>query len=178
MRQAKPLVPAIRWPLLAMAVIGLSGCGLQPVYSGGSSGIAATALGSIAINPIANRSGYLVGTALRHELGPIDAAPQFQLEVELDEAILGFGIRDNNSISAERITLRARYTLKDASNKVLLVATTGSDVSIDRVNSNFAVVAAENTAIEQLSVVVAQNIATRLASFAKRGGFKPATPTP
>jgi LPS-assembly lipoprotein len=178
MKPAHPLIRAVLLPLLAMAAIGLSGCGLQPVYSGGSSGIAATALGSIAIGPIANRSGYLVRTALRQELGPVDAAPLFQLEIELDEQILGFGIRDNNSISAERITLRARYTLKDAANKTLLVATTGSDVSIDRVNSNFAVVAAENTAIEQLSVVVAQNIATRLASFAKRGGFKPATPTP
>jgi LPS-assembly lipoprotein len=110
-------------------------------------------------------------------MGPVAASPQFRLEVELEEQILGFGIRDNNTIAAERITLRARYTLKDANGKVLLLATTGSDMSIDNVSSSdYATVAAETSAIERLSVVVAQQIAQRLSVFAKNGEPVPAAP--
>lgn len=163
--------------LAIAAALLLAGCGLQPVYSGGSSGTVATALSDIAIAPIPDRKGYLVSTALRHEMGPVAASPQFRLEVELEEQILGFGIRDNNTIAAERITLRARYTLKDANGKVLLLATTGSDMSIDNVSSSdYATVAAETSAIERLSVVVAQQIAQRLSVFAKNGEPVPAAP--
>ena len=161
--------------VLLAAGLMLGSCGLQPVYSGGSSGVVATGLGDIAIAPIANRRGYLVSTALRHELGTANANPQFRIEIELEDSILGFGIRDNNTIAAERITLRARYELKDANGKVLLLATTGSDMTIDNVSSStYATVAAETSAIERLSIVVAQQIAQRLSVFAKSGKLVPA----
>jgi hypothetical protein len=66
--------------------------------------------------------------------------------------------------------------LVDATGKVLLLATTGSDVSIDRVSSDYAVVAAETTAFERLTVVVAQQMTQRLAAFANSGGMVPAGP--
>ncbi|MGL4541593.1 MAG: LPS assembly lipoprotein LptE [Polymorphobacter sp.] len=161
--------------LAAGAVLG--SCGLQPVYSGGATGAVAAGLADIAIAPIANRRGYLVGNALREALGPVNANPQFRIEIELEEQILGFGIRDNNTIAAERITLRARYTVKDAGGTTLLLATTGSDVSIDNASSSdFATVAAETTAIERLSIVVAQQIAQRLGVFAKSGKLVAAAP--
>ena len=160
---------------LLAAGLMLGSCGLQPVYSGGSTGTVATAMSDIAIAPIANGKGYLVSTALRHELGPVNGNPQFRIEIELEEQILGFGIRDNNTIAAERITLRARYEVKDANGKVLLLATTGSDMSIDNVSSSdYATVAAETSAIERLSIVVAQQIAQRLTLFAKSGQLVPA----
>jgi LPS-assembly lipoprotein len=171
MNRARALATA----LVLAAGLTLGSCGLQPVYSGGSTGTVATAMSDIAIAPIANRKGYLVSTALRHELGPVNANPQFRLEVELEDQILGFGIRDNNTIAAERITLRARYELKDAGGKVLLLATTGSDMSIDNVSSSdYATVAAETSAIERLSIVVAQQIAQQLAVLAKNGKLVPA----
>ena len=168
-------VHALMAALVLSAGLTLGSCGLQPVYSGGSSGTVATAMNDIAIAPIADRKGYLVSTALRHELGTANANPQFRIEIELEDSILGFGIRDNNTIAAERITLRARYQLKDSSGKVLLLATTGSDMSIDNVSSSdYATVAAETSAIERLSIVVAQQIAQRLTLFAKSGKLVPA----
>ena len=149
------------------ALLLLAGCGLQPVYSGGSSGPAATLLGDIAVGPIADRSGYLVRAALREQLGAPVASPRYRLEVELDDQIIGFGIRDNNTVAAERRTLRARYRLIDGGGKVVLDATTGSDVSIDRPSSDYALVAAETTALERLAVTVARQITARLALFAR-----------
>ena len=59
----------------------------------------------------------------------------------------------------ERRTLRARYRLVELSTgAVVLDATAGSDAGIDVVSSQYATVAAEQTALERLSEVVADQI--------------------
>lgn len=153
-------------------VLLLASCDLAPVYSGGSHGIAATTLTEIAIAPIPDRAGYLVVAALRDRLGSTIDHPKFRLEVELDDQIIGFGVRGDNSIARERRTLRARYrVVVAATGSVILDATATSDAGIDRVSSDYAVVAAETTALERLSVDLATQISVRLARFAKAGGM-------
>ncbi|QYE35712.1 hypothetical protein KZX46_06990 [Polymorphobacter sp. PAMC 29334] len=163
----------IRALLLALAtLVALAGCGLQPVYSGGSHGVAATTLTQIAIAPIPDRAGYLVMGALHDRLGTTVDKPKYRLEVELDDQIIGFGVRGDNSIARERRTLRARYRLVDAATGALILdATATSDAGIDRVSSDYAVVAAETTALERLAVDLAAQISVRLARFAQAGGM-------
>ena len=93
------------------AALALAGCGLQPVYSGGSRGVAAAALSDIAVAPIPERAGYLLRGELAQRMGEPGDHPRYRLQVELDDQILGFGIRGDNSVTRERRTLRARYTL-------------------------------------------------------------------
>ncbi len=158
--------------LLTLAALTLSGCGLAPVYSGGSSGVAATTLTQIAVAPIPDRAGYVVAAALRDRLGDTVATPPYRLEVELDDQIIGFGVRGDNSIARERRTLRARYRLVvAATGAVILDATATSDAGIDRVNSDYAVVAAETTALDRNAADLAAQISVRLARFAKAGGM-------
>jgi LPS-assembly lipoprotein len=148
----------------------LGGCGLRPVYSGGSSGSVAQALKSVQIAPIEGQAGWLVRTALEDRMGgPSGASAQYRLVVELDDDITGFGIRSDDSVSRERRTLRARYRLVDAAlGTVLLDATAGSDVGIDVVSSEYATVAAEQTALERLSKELADQMIARLALYASR----------
>ncbi|KAB7647695.1 LPS assembly lipoprotein LptE [Polymorphobacter fuscus] len=154
----------------AVAALGLSACGLAPVYSGGSTSAPAVLMTQIEVPPIPDRSGFLVRQALIDRFGQTVAAPRYRLEVELDDQILAFGVRGDNSASRERRTLRARYRLVDiATNAVLVDATAGSDAGIDRVSSNYAVVAAETTALERLSTEIAQQIAARIARYANAG---------
>jgi LPS-assembly lipoprotein len=157
---------------LALVLTLLPACGLRPLYAGGGSGEVAQTLGSVAIAPIPGRSGWLVRTALEDRLGNGGAQnPLYRLEVELDDDITGFGIRPDNSVTRERRTLRARYRLVDAQRgTVLLDATAGSDAGIDVVSSEYATVAAEQTALERLSAEVADQIVTRLALYASRRG--------
>jgi len=153
--------------------MALSGCGLSPVYSGGGTGAAAASLQNISVAIIADRSGFLVRQALLDRLGQSVDNPRYRLEVELDDQIEAFGVRGDNSAARERRTLRARYRLVDtSSNDVVLDATAGADSGIDRVSSNFAVVAAETTALERLAVEIARQISGRLAVFAKSGPDK------
>lgn len=153
--------------LLALALL-LSACNLAPVYSGGSNSPAAVLLKDVEIAPIPDRPGFLVRQALTDRFGTPGAAPRYRLEVELDDQIVAFGVRGDNSAARERRTLRARYRLVEASsNAVVVDATAGSDIGIDRVSSNYAVVAAETTALERLAVEIANQITARLALYAR-----------
>ena len=122
----------------------------------------------IEIAAIPDRSGFLVRQALVDRFGTRSADLRYRLEVELDDQIVAFGVRGDNSAARERRTWRARYRLVDsATNAVLVDATAASDAGIDRVSSNYAVVAAETTALERLSTEIAQQIAARIARFAQ-----------
>jgi LPS-assembly lipoprotein len=48
-------------------------------------------------------------------------------------------------------------------NKTVLDATAGSDVGIDVVSSEYATIAAENSALERLAGIVADQIVSRVA---------------
>ena len=158
-----------RLALAVLVVPLLGGCGLRPMYAGGASGPVASSLAAISVAPIPERAGWLMRNALVDKLGGENPGAPYRLEVDLDDDISGFGIRGDRSVTRERRTLRARYRLVQASSgQVLLDATAGSDAGIDVVSSPYATVAAEQTALERLSKVVADQIVARLALFASR----------
>ena len=81
----------------------------------------------------------------------------------LDDELEGLGLLTDETVGRERRTLRARYQLVDlATGNILVDATAGSDAGIDVVSSEFATIAAEQTALENLAVEVADRIVTRL----------------
>jgi len=156
-----------RFALVALLVPLLASCGLRPMYAGGASGPVATSLAAISVAPIPERAGWLMRNALVDKLGGENPGAPYRLEVDLDDDISGFGIRGDRAVTRERRTLRARYRLVQASSGlVLLDATAGSDAGIDVVSSPYATVAAEQTALERLSRVVADQIVSRLALYA------------
>lgn len=148
----------------------LAGCGLQPLYSGGSSGVVAKAMESVAVAPIAGRSGWLMRNKLRDRLSESGSAPPaYRLDVTLDDNITAFGLRGDRAATRERRTLRARFQLVDLRNgMVVLDATAGSDAGIDIVSSEYATVAAEQTALDNLTDTVTDQIVARLALYASR----------
>lgn len=158
-----------RTALLAL-LCTLSACSLTPLYGGGGAGQTAQALKSVSVAPIDGRAGWLLRHALDDRLGNGRAtASQFRLEVELDDQISGFGVRRDDAVTRERRSLRARYRLVSAENgAVVLDATAGSDVGIDVVSSEYATIAAENSALERLTETLADQIVARVALFARR----------
>ncbi|MGB5078297.1 MAG: LPS assembly lipoprotein LptE [Sphingorhabdus sp.] len=155
-------------PLLLL--LTLSACGMQPLYSGGSKGIVASTLGSVSVEPIQGKNGWLMRNALSDRLGASSTGPaRFRLVVALDDVIEGFGVRADDTITRERRTLRARYQLIDnASGETVLDATAGSDAGIDVVSSEYATIAGENSALENLTQKVADQIVTRLSLHARQ----------
>jgi LPS-assembly lipoprotein len=161
-----------RFAIVALLATLTAACTLRPLYAGGGRGAVAQSLRSVAVAPIPGRAGYFMRGALVDRLGNRGETPRYRLEVELDDRITGFGIRLDDAVTRERRTLRARYRLVDASiGTVLLDATAGSDAGVDVVGSEYATVAAEQTALERLAEEVADQIVSRLALFATRGAM-------
>lgn len=161
--------------LIVTASLLVGGCGLRPLYASGSDGAVATILADIDVAPIEGHNGWLVRNALRDRLVAAQngqgAGTRLRLDVRLDDSITGFGVRADDAVTRERRTLRARYQLVNAATgEVLLDATAFSDAGIDVVGSEYATIAAESTALERLSSVVADQIVARIAIFADRGG--------
>ena len=120
-------------------------------------------LGAVEVSPIADKAGFLLRERLLLRLQPAQS-PRYRLDVVLDDRIDGFGVRGDNSIIRERRTLRARYRVVDIGTGAILLDTTAvADAGIDVVSSEFAVVAAEATALERLSADIAEQIVARLA---------------
>lgn len=143
----------------------LAACGLHPLYSGGANGAVAQGLASIDIPPIEGRAGWLMRNALTDRLRTGGAgAARYRLDVRLDDRLEGLGLLSDDTIGRERRTLRARYQLVDLANgNIVLDATAGSDAGIDVVSSEYATIAAENTALENLAHDVADRMVTAIA---------------
>ncbi|MEJ2457744.1 MAG: LPS assembly lipoprotein LptE [Novosphingobium sp.] len=144
----------------------LSGCGLRPMYAGGGNGAVARGLADVQVSAIEGRAGWLVRNALVDQLGSGKAGitPKYRLDVRLDDKLEGFALLSDDTIGRERRTLRARYQLVDlTSGDVVLDATAGSDAGVDVVSSDYATIAAEQTALENLSKDVASRIVTSVA---------------
>jgi len=143
----------------------LAGCGLQPLYAGGGDGRVAQALADVSVPAIEGQAGWLVRNALIDRLGSSgEGGERYRLDVRLDDDVEGLGLLGDDTISRERRTLRARYQLVDSqTGAILLDATAGSDAGIDVVSSEYAVIAAEQTALENLAKVVADQIVTKVS---------------
>ena len=165
--------------IVAIGSVALSACGLQPLYSGGGASGVAQGLAGVEVPAIPGRGGWLVRNALNEKLGVAgERAAAYRLDVRLDDSLEALGVLNDDTISRERRILRARYQLIDlASGEILLDATDGTDAGIDVVSSEYAVIAAEQSALENLATELADRMATRIAltlrERAREGGETP-----
>ncbi|PNU01803.1 LPS assembly lipoprotein LptE [Novosphingobium guangzhouense] len=145
----------------------LAGCGLQPMYAGGGSAAVAQGLAAVEVSAIQGKAGWLVRNALVDELGVSGArgvVPKYRLDVRLDDKLESFALLSDDTVGRERRTLRARYQLVDVgSGEVVLDQTAGSDAGMDVVSSDYATIAAEQTALENMSKDIASRIVTNIA---------------
>ncbi|GGD36734.1 LPS assembly lipoprotein LptE [Croceicoccus pelagius] len=160
----------MRFLVLPLALM-LSACGLSPMYAGGGDGQVATGLSSVSVSAIPGQQGWLMRDALNDRLGSASASPRYRLDVRLDDQLEGLGLLSDDTIGRERRTLRARYRLVDlATGETVLDATAGADAGIDVVSSEYATIAAEQTALENLTVEVANRIVTSVALKLRTAG--------
>ncbi|PZU16017.1 MAG: hypothetical protein DI591_08585 [Citromicrobium sp.] len=167
MTRAAPLAAL----LLALGSAALAGCGLQPLYASGRANPVAGELAQVRVAAIPGRGGWLVRNALNDRLSftrggaAIDeGSARYRLDVRLDDQLQGLGLLSDDTTGRERRTLRARYQLVDlATGAIVIDATDGTDAGIDVVSSEYATIAAEERALENLAQDLAQRIVTRLS---------------
>ncbi len=155
----------MRTLLALLASLALTACNLSPMYAGGGTSAAAQGIAAVEIPAIQGRGGWLVKNALDARLGVAGrTTPQYRLDIRLDDSLEALGVLNDDTISRERRILRARYQLVElATGAILLDATAGSDAGIDVVSSEYATIAAEQKALENLALEVADRVATQVA---------------
>lgn len=147
------------------AAFAVSACGLEPMYAGGSNAAVSRGLAAVDVPAIPGRGGWLLRNALQERLqAGGEGTPAYRLDVRVDDALEALGVLNDDTISRERRILRTRYQLIElATGEILLDATAGSDAGIDVVSSEYATIAAEQTALENLAKEVADRMATQIA---------------
>jgi LPS-assembly lipoprotein len=155
-----------------MMLAPLGGCGLHPLYEGGTHGVVAQSLAQVELGAISGQQGFLMKKALNERLdtmGDRSQPAKYKLVVELSDQITGLGINTQNTVTRERRLLRARFRIvtNDAAGTTLLDASARSDAGVDVVSSDYATLAAEQTALENLVQDLADQIVARVALFAR-----------
>jgi len=167
------MVCRVRLVLTCALSASLAGCGLQPVYQGGGRGVVAQELSGITVDPVPGKAGWLVRNAVADRLAAMPGGtPRYRLTIALQDSIEGLGVRANDNVTRERRTLRARFQLRgiadDDKAPPLLDDSAFVDAGVDVASSEYATVAAEDTALENLSRLLAERIIARLSLDAAR----------
>jgi len=150
---------------LALAATGaLGGCGFTPLYAQGG---VAGGLTHIQVVAPQGRVGYLLREDLDDQLGHAKGdAPQYRLEMVLDQSRTPHGLTANATAQRYELDLTVTYTLIDvASGKVATTGAVTSDVSYDSTVQPYAGIAARQDTQDRLAADAAQKIEVRIAAW-------------
>jgi LPS-assembly lipoprotein len=132
-------------PAVALVVALLvAGCGFQPLYGardGGTANAAVQAMAETRIALIPDRPGQELRNHLLDRLTPLGqpAQPRYELQVSLSETIARLGIALDDSATYGRLTLTARFTLRElATGKPVVAGQSRWTNGFTRVPSHFA----------------------------------------
>jgi LPS-assembly lipoprotein len=155
--------------LAVLAAIGLSGCGIQPLYgtTAGGSRLGAV-MSAVDIAPIPGR----VGQRLRNELifentGGGEAAAQslYKLEIVIKERVINELVRIDGDAKGQVYELDTTFKLVGRDNKVLLEGKANSRAAYERFETTFSNVRARVDAEDRAARTVAESIKVRVAAY-------------
>ncbi|MCR4378993.1 MAG: LPS assembly lipoprotein LptE [Rhodospirillales bacterium] len=160
---------------LAAALLGLNlslgACGFKPLYGhqGNDANSSPTnlALAQIDVEPIIDRSGQKMRTALQRRLSPKNQAPAlYTLTVELSEGIADLAIDRSAFATRANLSLSAQYRLvRNADGLQLNTGNLTTVASYNILTSNFATHAARTDARNRAIETLADDIQARLALY-------------
>jgi LPS-assembly lipoprotein len=169
--------------LLAVGLLGVSGCSVQPLYSDGPvansavTGSIGTELSMVAVKPTTTRVGQEVRNRLLFLLygGQAEpAAPRYTLILavgSISEASANVQVNTENEPTAAIETVRASYSLRDADGTVVATGQRQFMASYDVPRQEFAAVRAkidaENRAARELAELLRLALAQDLAMGSK-----------
>ena len=153
----------------------VSGCGFHPLLSDRDGGASAArdVLSRIAVDPIADRVGQLVRTALIERLRPQGGSggrARHRLEVVLSEGESRAGFEDENKATFTVYRLDAGYRIVDiATDRSIASGHVSSSSSFNLVRSDFVAQIGRQSARRNAAGEIAALIVGRLAAVLRRG---------
>ena len=157
--------------MAAFALLVLQSCGdFRPLYgtNGVESGSVVTELSNIDIPPPNSRVEQLIRNHLISAMSPPgrEGNGQYQLLLKPTSDEFDLVIERNTDVSRRSYRLNVDFVLRDQrSGKRIFAGNTFSEVSYDKITSEFTNLQAKTNAEERASRQVSQDIRTRLAAF-------------
>ena len=160
----RPLLAA----LAVTAMLGLVGCGIQPLYgtTAGGSRLGAVMAG-VDVTPIPGR----VGQRLRNELifantgGGAAAPPTYKLDIVIKETLTKELVQISGNAQGEVYELEATFKLISHDGRVVLEGRSTSRAAFERFQTIFSNVRAQVDAENRAASTVADTIRTRVAAY-------------
>jgi LPS-assembly lipoprotein len=151
------------------AVLGLEGCGFQPLYGTTASGSRLSeVMASVDIAPIPGR----VGQRIRNELifenrgGGYAAPTKYMLDITVKESVTDQLVSTTGEATGQVYQVEAIFKLRKAgNNEVVLEGTAISRAAYDRFQQIFANVRARYDAQDRVARTIAETIMVRLAAY-------------
>ena len=160
----KPLLAA-----LALLVLGLAGCGLQPLYGSAASGPRlAAVMSGVEVAPVPGRVGQRVRNELIFEnTGGSGAAPQstYKLDIVIKENITNELVQITGDAKSQVYELDATFKLIARDGRVVLEGKATSRAAYERFQTIFSNVRARVDAENRAARTVAESIKIRIASY-------------
>ncbi len=151
--------------VVAVAALGLSACGFEPLYAPG--GPAAAIDGRVEVAVIESAAGFALRERLVDRLGQ-PAAPTHRLYVELALEQTGVAITGSDVTTRFDVVGAATYRLAPIGSDAAVLtgeteAVTAYSAPSSATTSTFAVLSAQRDAEERLALLLADRIAQRIA---------------
>ena len=162
-------LPLLRAAVLAVAGIGLAGCGFTPMYAAPDTpqATAMTAtMAAIQIRPIADHDGVKLRQILREGLQPDGPAQRslYDLDVQMRSVTQDLGVRLDATASRANLIYTARFALLQ-NGKHVFSDQVQTIVSYDIADDQYATVAATNDAGDRAIKQIGEEIKMRLGIY-------------
>ena len=163
-------MPARRIVLLAVGAL-LAGCGFHPLLKQVDDTGVRSELEAIEITGLKDRVGYLVESSLLNKLNPtgLSVPSRYVLEIRLTQSIHALGIQLDNTITRFDLSLRARFDLRDQSNReVLYHGTVRRIASYNASTAPYSELTAQQDAQRRAADELGNDIRAQLAVYFSR----------
>jgi LPS-assembly lipoprotein len=152
-------------PFLLIFLLTLVSCaGFTPIYAEKSA--ARIAFSQIQINPISGREGFVFTQEILDRGGITSGeSGKYQLQVKLEPARLGFGIRVDNVATRFQVQMTATWVLFDEKGKALTSKASTSTTSFDSGSSPYASQVAETDAENRGIAILVDTILDQLGHY-------------
>lgn len=156
-----------------VAALALSACGFRPLHlpRGTESAAPAQRLAQVRVQPLQGRVGQRLNNLLRDRLNPAGQPdrPDYFLELTLTREKEELGVRKDETATRANLTLRARFKLRGAEDRKLLLDGQARSVNSYNILSAFyATTVAEEDALQRGLRTLADDISLRLEVYFAR----------
>jgi LPS-assembly lipoprotein len=155
-------------------VLGLIGCGFQPMYTATQDGTTLAQLDQVKVDVIADRSGQILRNFLLGTM-TVDDRPcnKYLLKVNLAEISRKLAFRRDKTSRYEEITITANFTLEDLETgkteySDVIKEVASFSLGAQAATAAYSATVAEDSVRERALKIIADNITLRVAGHLSR----------